>query len=158
MDRSNEYFMKRAIELSKIGMDKNAGGPFGAIIVKDGKIISEGYNQVTSKNDVTAHAEIEAIRKACNKLNSFQLDGCTLYTSCEPCPMCLGAIYWSRIDKVFYANTKTDAAEIGFADNFIYNEIDLDINKRRIPFKQKLRIEALTVFQEWKEKDNKIEY
>src|SRR5690606_27988141 len=118
----DKQFIKHAIELSEKGMDLHAGGPFGAAIVKNGEIIAEGYNQVTSSNDPTAHAEIVAIRKACEKLDSFQLDDCITYTSCEPCPMCVGAIYWARPKAVYYASTKEDAAEIGFDDHFIYDE------------------------------------
>ena len=125
MTEQDEYFMRKAIKLARKGMNKNAGGPFGAIVVKDGKIISKGYNKVTSKNDPTAHAEVVAIRKACKKLGTFQLDDCTIYTSCEPCPMCLGAIYWARPKQVFYASNKKDAAAIGFDDQFIYKELGL---------------------------------
>lgn len=152
------HFMKMAIEESKQGMEKNQGGPFGAIVVKDGKIVGVGNNRVTSSNDPTAHAEVVAIRDACKNLNTFQLDGCVLYTSCEPCPMCLGAIYWARPDKVYYANTREDAAHIGFDDDFIYNEINLPMNERKIPFEQINREEALSVFKQWSEKADKTEY
>lgn len=154
----HHHFMKMAIEESKQGMEKNQGGPFGAIVVKDGKIVGVGNNRVTSSNDPTAHAEVVAIRDACKNLNTFQLDGCVLYTSCEPCPMCLGAIYWARPDKVYYANTREDAAHIGFDDDFIYNEINLPMNERKIPFEQINREEALSVFKQWSEKADKTEY
>lgn len=150
--------MKAAIDLAQKGMDGNSGGPFGAVVVKDNKIIAEGCNQVTSSNDPTAHAEVVAIRKACAVLNSFQLDGCTIYTSCEPCPMCLGAIYWARPEKVFFGATKEDAAAIDFDDHFIYDEIELDLNKRQIGFENMMRKEANAVFNSWKKKSDKIEY
>jgi len=151
-------FIRRAIELAKEGVKSNAGGPFGAVVVKDNVIIAEGHNSVTSVNDPTAHAEIVAIRKACEKLGSFQLDDCIIYTSCEPCPMCLGAIYWARPKNVFYACTREDAAEIDFDDQFIYNEIEKNIDDRQIKFTQIMQNEALTVFQDWKEKTDKTEY
>ena len=150
--------MRRAIELSRIGMQSNQGGPFGAVVVKDGKIIGEGNNQVTTTNDPTAHAEVVAIRNACKKLNAFQLEGCYIYTSCEPCPMCLGAIYWARPEKLFYACSKKDAAKIGFDDDFIYKEISLNINNRSIKTIQILNKEAKEVFKEWEGKIDKIEY
>ena len=150
--------MSKAIELAKKGIDTNAGGPFGAIIVKNGEIIAEGYNSVTSKNDPTAHAEVVAIRNACEKLDSFQLDDCIIYTSCEPCPMCLGAIYWARPKKVYYACTREDAANIDFDDQFIYNEISKEINERKIPFINLLREDASVVFKNWTDKEDKIEY
>lgn len=151
-------FINKAIELSKKGMDNNAGGPFGALVVKDGKIIAEGYNKVTSSNDPTAHAEVVAIREACEKLSSFQLDGCTIYTSCEPCPMCLGAIYWARPKAVYYACTKEDAADIGFDDQFIYEEIETDIGKRSIKFINLNREEGNEVFKNWQEKEGRTDY
>ncbi len=150
--------MQRAIALADQGMQKGAGGPFGAVIVKDGKIIAEASNQVTSTNDPTAHAEIGAIRVACQKLGSFQLDGCILYTSCEPCPMCLGAIYWSRFAQVFYAATQQDAAAIGFDDQFIYDEIAKPMENRKIPFKQTERGAAVDVFNKWNAKGDRIDY
>ena len=150
--------MQRAIDLSRKGMQSNEGGPFGAVVVKDGKIIAEGNNCVTSTNDPTAHAEVVAIRNACKKLNSFQLDGCTIYTSCEPCPMCLGAIYWARPEKLFYACNKQDAAEIGFDDAFIYKEMDLAINERSIKTIQLMNKEGKEVFKEWAAKTDKVEY
>ena len=151
-------FMAEAIKLSQEMMRKNKGGPFGAVVVKDGVIVARGFNRVTSTNDPTAHAEIVAIRRACRKLKTFQLIGCELYTSCEPCPMCLGAIYWVRPDKVYYANTKEDAARIGFDDRFIYQELGKPLNKRRLSIKQIIREEALRVFKEWKEKTDKVRY
>ncbi len=150
--------MSKAIDLAKKGVNSNAGGPFGAVVVKNGKIIAEGYNKVTSKNDPTAHAEVVAIRNACKKLNSFQLDDCIIYTSCEPCPMCLGAIYWARPKKVYYACTREDAANIDFDDEFIYTEILKEINGRKIPFINILREEASKVFKNWNEKEDKIKY
>ena len=156
----NNYkaWMQMAIDLSLEGMNNNEGGPFGAIVVKDGKVIGKGNNRVTSSSDPTAHAEIVAIREACNFLNSFQLEGCVIYTSCEPCPMCLGAIYWARPEKVFYANSKQDAAAIGFDDEFIYRELELPLHLRRLPFEQTSREEALKVFKAWQEKPDKLEY
>lgn len=158
MNERDIFFMKRAIALAENGMNSNEGGPFGAVIVKDNIIIAEGNNCVTSKNDPTAHAEVIAIRKACEKLNTFQLEDCTIYTSCEPCPMCLGAIYWARPKKVFYACDKKDAAQIDFDDQFIYDEIDKPIGNRNIPFIRLLPDEGLTVFKKWKEKNDKVEY
>ena len=151
-------FLERAVELSKEGMLKEKGGPFGCIIVKDGKIVAEGCNSVTSNNDPTAHAEVVAIRNACKELQTYQLDGCILYTSCEPCPMCLGAIYWARPDKVFYANTRQDAASIGFDDEFIYKEIPLPDSERQIDFKHIKVDSAYKVFQLWEQKGDKKLY
>jgi tRNA(Arg) A34 adenosine deaminase TadA len=150
--------MKEAIRLSFETMRSNTGGPFGAVVVKDGKIIARGYNKVVSTNDPTAHAEIVAIREACKTLNDFQLAGCEIYTSCEPCPMCMAAIYWSRPDKVFYANSKTDAAKIGFDDDFIYSEIALPYNERKIPLIRIMENEALEAFKEWASKTDKVHY
>jgi tRNA(Arg) A34 adenosine deaminase TadA len=158
MMKEKEGFMREAIRLSIDNMRSGKGGPFGAVIVKDGKIIARGFNQVTSTNDPTAHAEVVAIREACKELNSFQLEGCEIYTSCEPCPMCLGAIYWARPAKMYYANTKIDAAKIGFDDQFIYEEIDLHLTQRQLPSEQLLNDEALVAFQEWEDKINKIDY
>ena len=158
MMKEKEGFMREAIRLSLENMRSGKGGPFGAVIVKDGKIIARGFNQVTSTNDPTAHAEVVAIREACKELNSFQLEGCEIYTSCEPCPMCLGAIYWARSAKMYYANTKIDAAKIGFDDQFIYEEIDLYLSQRQLPSEQLLNDEALVAFQEWEDKINKIDY
>lgn len=150
--------MKRAIELSKNNMEKGSGGPFGAVIVKDGKIIGEGWNKVTSINDPTAHAEVEAIREACKNLKNFDLSGAEIYTSCEPCPMCLSAIYWARLSKIYFANTKKDAAAINFDDDFLYQEIPKDLSLRKIPTVQILREEALKVFKDWERKSDKITY
>lgn len=158
MKENKENFMREAIRLSIDSMRAGNGGPFGAIIVKDGKIIARGFNKVTSTNDPTAHAEVVAIREACTSLGSFQLTGCEIYTSCEPCPMCLGAIYWARPDKMYFANTKTDAAAIGFDDQFIYNEIELNVTDRHLPTEQLLQEEALLAFKEWQAKTDKIEY
>jgi guanine deaminase len=158
MTDRDKYFMKKAIEAAEKGMNSNAGGPFGCVIVKDDKIIAEGFNRVTSTNDPTAHAEVVAIRNACKSLGSFQLDDCVIYTSCEPCPMCLGAIYWARPKKVFYACNKVDAAEIDFDDQFIYDELDKDIGDREIKFVRILRNEALLVFQKWARKTDKTDY
>ena len=150
--------MKRAIELSRTNMLKGAGGPFGAVVVKDGKIIGEGWNQVTSIQDPTAHAEVMAIRAACKGIGTHELSGAEIYTSCEPCPMCLAAIYWARIDKIYYANTRKDAAAIDFDDDFLYQEIPKDIEARRIPMVQCEHSEALEVFKEWDAKSDKITY
>lgn len=150
--------MRAAIELSRKKMREDCGGPFGAIIVYKNKIIGRGWNRVPSANDPTAHAEISAIRDACRKLKTFELNGCEIYVNCEPCPMCLAAIYWARIGKVFYANTRKDAAKIGFDDDLIYREISLPLSRRKIPTKQLLRPEALKIFDEWKAKPNKIHY
>ncbi|MGZ3775316.1 MAG: nucleoside deaminase [Bdellovibrio sp.] len=151
-------FMIRAIELSRKNMQAGVGGPFGAVIVKDDKIIGEGWNKVTSSNDPTAHAEVVAIRNACESVKNFSLDGAEIYTSCEPCPMCLSAIYWARISKIYYANTRKDAADIDFDDDFLYQEIPKDISDRRVPMVQCAHGEALEVFKEWKKKDDKIPY
>ena len=150
--------MERAIRVSQKTMRAGKGGPFGAVIVRNGKIIATGFNQVTSTNDPTAHAEIVAIREACKKLRTFQLQDCELYTSCEPCPMCLSAIYWARLKKVYFANTRQDAAEIGFDDDFIYKEIPLPLKERQLVMKQLSRKKALLVFGEWKNKPDKIAY
>ena len=150
-------FMMRAIELS-IESAKSKGGPFGSVIVKDNKIIAEGSNQVTINNDPTAHGEIVAIRSACQKLNTFNLSRCDLYSSCEPCPMCLSAIYWSRIENVFYANTRIDAKRIDFDDSFIYSEINKDLENRKIKMYQMYRDEALEAFKIWENKEDKIKY
>ena len=158
MTEQDKNFMRRAIELARAGMENGAGGPFGTVIVRDGRVIGEGCNRVTSTNDPTAHAEVVAIREACQNLNSFQLEGCTVYTSCEPCPMCLGAIYWARPEKLFYAATHEDAARIGFDDQFIYQEIEKPVGARRIETINFLRVEALQVFREWEEKPDKMEY
>ena len=156
MEEKNKFMLK-AIELS-IKSAETIGGPFGCVIVKDNKIISEGSNKVTSTNDPTAHGEIVAIREACLKLNTFNLSGCELYSTCEPCPMCLSAIYWSHIDKIFYANTRDDAKNIDFDDSFIYSEINKKIEDRKIKMTQMLRDEALKAFKIWDEKVDKIKY
>ena len=154
---SKNKFMLKAIELS-ISSANGTGGPFGCVIVKDDKIIAEGLNKVTFSNDPTAHAEIVAIREACKKLNTFNLSGCDLYASCEPCPMCLSAIYWSHVDNIFYANTREDAKKINFDDSLIYSEISKKNEDRKIPIKQMLRDEALKAFEIWDKKTDKIEY
>ena len=158
MTEDDKKFMRRAIALAEEGMSTGAGGPFGAVVVKDGEVIAEGWNIVTSSNDPTAHAEITAIRRACENLNPFQLEDCILYTSCEPCPMCLGAIYWARPKKVYYALKHSDAAKIGFDDQFIYEELDKDIDNRKVPFVNILREEGLPVFEKWDQKENRIDY
>lgn len=150
--------MRRAIELSREQMNSNQGGPFGAVVVKDGAIIAEGWNRVTSSNDPTAHAEVVAIREACRRLGDFTLSGCEIYASCEPCPMCLAAIYWARIDRIYYANSRTDAAGIGFDDSHIYDEIALLPASRAIPMTRVLADEAAAVFREWDAKPDKIPY
>jgi tRNA(Arg) A34 adenosine deaminase TadA len=151
-------FMREAIRLSRQKMRANQGGPFGAIIVRHGKIVGRGWNRVTATNDPTAHAEVTAIRDACKKLKRFHLEDCELYTSCEPCPMCLGAVYWARLKTVYYANTRQDAASIQFDDNFIYHEIGRPLRRRKIPMKPLLRREALEVFREWQNKTDKVRY
>lgn len=153
-----KYFMNEAIKLSINAIHNHEGGPFGAVVVKDGKIVGKGNNMVTSLNDPTAHAEVMAIRDACKNLNTFQLKGCVIYTSCEPCPMCLGAIYWARPDKVIYACTRKDAEDIGFDDNFIYKEISMPIEHRAIPMMQMGSTNALDAFNIWKLTKNKTEY
>lgn len=150
--------MRRAIELSDIAISNNKGGPFGAVIVKDGKIIGEGYNMVTSTNDPTAHAEVMAIRNACKSASAFHLEGSAIYTSCEPCPMCLSAIYWAHIDVIYYANSHKDADSIDFSDSFIYNEIRLKPVERSIPMIQADKEDAYRIFMKWKEKTDKIPY
>ena len=155
--KDKSKFMLRAIELS-IQSAKSKGGPFGCVIVRDNKIIAEGFNQVTANNDPTAHAEIVAIRKACENQNNFFLKGCDLYSTCEPCPMCLSAIYWSRINNIYYANTREDAKKINFDDSMIYSEFSKKIEDRKIPIKQMLRDEALKAFEIWDKKKDKIEY
>jgi guanine deaminase len=150
--------MRRAIALSAEKMRAGFGGPFGALIARDGTVVAEGFNQVTSNQDPTAHAEVVAIREACRKLGSFSLQGCEMYTSCEPCPMCLGAIYWARLERVYYANTRTDAAAIGFDDDHIYRELEKPIDDRAVPFIRLDSGEARRIFQEWLEKPDKIPY
>ena len=151
-------FMRRAIELSREVMDRGGGGPFGAVIVKDGRIIAEGSNRVTSSYDPTAHAEIVAIRIACAALGSFNLQGCEVYTSCEPCPMCLSAIYWAHIDRIYYGNNRQDAARIGFDDDFLYREIALPLEARRVPLVRLLPAEASAAFDAWDANPDKIRY
>jgi len=150
-------FMTRAIELS-IESVNTGGGPFGSVIVKDDKIIAEGFNKVTSTNDPTAHGEIVAIRKACKSLNNFNLSGCELYSTCEPCPMCLSAIYWAHIEKVYYANTRDDAQKIDFDDSLIYSELLKNVKKRKILMVQMMRNEALKAFELWNKKTDKVKY
>lgn len=154
---TKEELMRRAIELSENSV-RNGGGPFGAVIAKDGEIIAEGSNKVTINNDPTAHAEVCAIRNACKILNTFELANCVIYTSCEPCPMCLGAIYWARLSKIFYANDRKDAVEIGFDDDFIYEEIAIEPQYRKKPSEILLRNEAINAFRMWTLKDDKTKY
>jgi tRNA(Arg) A34 adenosine deaminase TadA len=154
----NNAFMARAIQLSIEAVQSGRGGPFGAVIVNAGKIIAEAANQVTSTNDPTAHAEVLAIRKACQVLDCFELKNCELYTSCEPCPMCLGAIYWARLSRIYFANTAEDAAKIGFDDSFIYDELKQPYSGRRIPALQIMREEALAGFRAWADKSDKTSY
>lgn len=154
----NLAFMKEAIRLSKEGMQNNEGGPFGCVIVKNNQIIARGNNRVTSTNDPTAHAEVVAIREACKVLNSFQLEGCDIYTSCEPCPMCMGAIYWARPAKVYYANTRKDAAAAGFDDSFIYDELSLPNGERRIAMECVGNREAFQIFELWLAKPDQQKY
>lgn len=158
MNSIDNKFLERAIELSRQGMQSGKGGPFGCVIVKDGKIIGEGSNEVTTTNDPTAHAEVVAIRNACKSLNDFQLTDCDIYASCEPCPMCLGAIYWARPRRVIYANTKQDAAAINFDDQFIYEEIDKPDRERQIIFIHHPSSKAIEVFEEWMKMENKSVY
>jgi tRNA(Arg) A34 adenosine deaminase TadA len=157
-NQMHKQFMLEAVKLSARSLESTDGGPFGCVIVKDGEIVGRGYNRVVAGHDPTAHAEIEAIRDACKNLGTHQLDGCTLYTSCEPCPMCLGAIYWARPDAVFYANTRHDAAGIGFDDAFIYEQIQLTDLERSIPTKQLPLTEALDIFNRWVSKIDRPEY
>jgi len=156
--KQHEKFMRMAIRLAEENVDKISGGPFGAVIVKDGKVIAKSANKVTVLNDPTAHAEVSAIRKAAKRLNTYDLSGCIVYTSCEPCPMCLGAIYWSQISRIYYANTKLDAAAIGFNDKFIYDELSLPMTERKLPAEQLLHEEAIITFQKWAECAGKLEY
>ena len=153
----DKQFMREAIRLANESVE-NGGGPFGAVIVKDGVIVAGSSNSVTKDNDCTAHAEVNTIRQACKKLNTFDLSGCVIYTSCEPCPMCLGAIYWAHLDRIYYANNREDARDIGFADDFIYEEFDKAPAMRTKPIIPMLRDEGLQTFVAWKEKSDKIEY
>ena len=155
---SAQEFMRRAIAISAEKMREGLGGPFGAVVVKKGRIVAEGFNQVTSTGDPTAHAEVVAIRAACVALGSFSLEGCELYTSCEPCPMCLGAIYWARLDRVYYANDRADAAAIGFDDDHLYREFAKPMNGRQLPFIHVPLKEARAMFQEWVDKPDKAPY
>lgn len=155
---SPDIFMKQAIALAIQNVREGKGGPFAALVVKDGNVIATGTNLVTSTNDPTAHAEIIAIREACKALGNFQLKGCELYTTCEPCPMCMGAIYWARPERVYYACTKTDAAKAGFSDAFIYEQFLLSPEKRSIPMAQVMQAEALAAFRKWEQKDDRILY
>lgn len=157
MDKKLE-FMKEAIKLSEYGMNNNEGGPFGCVVVKNGEIVGRGWNKVTGTNDPTAHAEVTAIRDACKNLGTFQLEDCEIYTSCEPCPMCMGAIYWARPSKVYYANTRQDAADIGFDDSMIYQELNLPLSQRKISIESLGREEAMNVFKKWSNKFDRTEY
>lgn len=157
MTKQDKLFMQQAIDLS-IQNVANGGGPFGAVIVRDGKVVATGINRVTANNDPTAHAEVSAIRAACQKEGSFKLEGCTIYTSCEPCPMCLSAIYWAGLSRICFANTKQDAENIKFGDKFIYEEIERPISKRTIPTEAFMHEEALQAFRDWEAKSDKVEY
>ena len=154
---TNDELMREAIRLSMENV-ANGGGPFGAVIARDGEIIATGVNRVTASNDPTAHAEVSAIRRAAQALGTFNLSGCEIFTSCEPCPMCLGAIYWARLDRVYYANTKADAKAVGFDDSFIYDELALPRDRRKLPSVPMMRNEAIKVFEEWARKEDKVEY
>lgn len=156
MDRLS--FMRRAIALSRAKMEAGEGGPFGAVVVRGGTVIGEGWNRVVGTNDPTAHAEIVAIREACSRLGSFNLSGCEIYTTCEPCPMCLAAIMWARIDRMYYANTRTDAAAIGFDDESFYREVSLPLDRRALPAERLLPEEARAVFAEWTARPDKVRY
>lgn len=158
MKEEGMKFMQEAIKLSIENVTSGKGGPFGAVVVKDGVIIARGVNQVTTHNDPTAHAEVVAIRNACTALGTFQLDDCVIYTSCEPCPMCLGAIYWARPKAIYYGNSKEDAADINFDDQFIYEEIALPLSERKLFTQQMMRDEALEAFKKWSDSQDKIEY
>ncbi|MEM7102243.1 MAG: nucleoside deaminase [Bacteroidota bacterium] len=158
ISEEDKAFLREAIRLSIENVNEDAGGPFGAVIVKDGEIIAKGSNKVTVINDPTAHAEVMAIRNACAELEDFNLEGCTIYTSCEPCPMCLSAIYWARVERIVYANSRQDAAAIGFDDNFLYNEIPKPLEERNIPIEQTLADEAIKAFKLWEKDDDKVHY
>ncbi len=157
ISEKDKEMMREAIRLANESV-KNGGGPFGAVVVKDGEIVAGSANSVTVDNDPTAHAEVNAIRKACRKLGTFDLTGCTIYTSCEPCPMCLGAIYWAHIERIYYGNNRKDAREIDFADDFIYDELEKPLDSRSVPIIPMLRDEALETFRLWSEKTDKVEY
>lgn len=154
---TDKELMREAIRLSEENV-VNGGGPFGAVIARDGEVIATGVNRVTAAHDPTAHAEVNAIREACRKLNTYDLSGCVIYSSCEPCPMCLGAIYWAHLDKLFFGNNKTDAKKIGFDDSFIYDELELPRDRRRLPSRVMLSDEAIRSFEMWMQKADKIEY
>src|ERR1700749_3908730 len=154
----HEKFMRMAIELSEHNVKQAAGGPFGAVIVKDGVVVASSANKVVQQNDPTAHAEVSAIRLACQKLGTHNLEGCVIYTSCEPCPMCLGAIYWAHISTIYYGNTKADAANIGFDDHFIYLELERPMHQRKLQIVQLLRNEALSAFKLWENSESKKDY
>lgn len=157
MDDTDRKFMRQAIDLS-IENVRNGGGPFGAVIVRNGEVVATGVNNVVPHCDPTAHAEVSAIRRACQRIGDFKLDGCTIYTSCEPCPMCLSAIYWAGIERIFYGNTKQDAEDINFSDKFIYDELALPMTERRVPAVNIMREEALEAFRDWEDKSDKVEY
>ena len=156
--KEHEKFMRMAIELSEQNINGAAGGPFGAVIVKKGELVAASANKVVQENDPTAHAEVSAIRLACQKLGTYNLEGCVIYTSCEPCPMCLGAIYWAHIGTIYYGNTKVDAAEIGFDDHFIYKELERPMNQRKLQIIQLLREEAISAFKFWADSESKKDY
>ncbi|WP_207424714.1 nucleoside deaminase [Desertivirga brevis] len=156
--KEHEKYMRIAIRLAEENVDKGLGGPFGAVIVKDGKLVAKSANRVTTTIDPTAHAEVSAIRLASKKLKTFDLSGCVIYTSCEPCPMCLGAIYWAKISKIYYGNTKHDAADVGFNDKFIYDELELEVEERKLPVVQLLPDEAITAFKKWEVSEFKVDY
>ena len=158
MKEDKEQFMEMAIKMAENNIEDKKGGPFGALVVKDGVVVGRGSNHVTSDNDPTAHAEVVAIRDACSNLNTFNLEGCEIYASCEPCPMCLGAIYWARLGKLYYAGTKDDAANANFDDSFIYKEFELPKEERSIPSSQLMRNKAVEVFEKWNKNEEKIEY
>lgn len=158
MSPDPQTFMRRAIGLSRLHMEAGDGGPFGAVVVREGRIVGEGWNRVTSTCDPTAHAEVAAIREACTRLGSFELRGCEIFTSCEPCPMCLAAIYWARLDRIWYANGRADAAAIQFDDEWLYREVALPVGERAIPATQLLRPEALDVFRAWEAKADRVPY
>ena len=157
MTDTDRKFMRQAIDLS-IENVRNGGGPFGAVIVRNGEVVATGVNNVVPHCDPTAHAEVSAIRKACQRVGDFKLDGCTIYTSCEPCPMCLSAIYWAGIERIFYGNTKQDAEDINFSDKFIYDELALPMTERRVPAVNMMRDDALEAFRDWQNKSDKVEY
>jgi guanine deaminase len=158
MNKEKDGYMRRALALAREGMNGNAGGPFGAVVVKDGRIVGEGFNRVTSTNDPTAHAEVVAIREACKALGTFDLAGAEIYASCEPCPMCLAAIYWARIGRIYYGNTREGAARIGFDDDHIYRELAVPMERRAIPMQRMLAEEAEADFAAWMRKDDKVRY